>query len=206
METHEEILESSWRALCAFIEDLIPEDGSVMPGRIWWTHTNVLHPGEKCEMYDVLPVVGQEEIDFIKKFGNPEAESWRLAMGELRKQKRSRSSEIAQMAERLHDIVFQNPNRLIMSEKRIVENLGIKVRCVPASVFYHGKTGRVSVAWVIHTASADEAMKLAMIAPPNDVKKRGILKDWLRSIPEDVKRVQAELVRSGIEAEKWWID
>ncbi|MCK4280417.1 MAG: hypothetical protein KAW94_07555 [Candidatus Thorarchaeota archaeon] len=41
--------------------------------------------------------------------------------------------------------------------------------------------------------------------PPNDVKKGGILKDWLRSIPEDAKRVQAGLVRSGIEAEKWWI-
>jgi transcriptional/translational regulatory protein YebC/TACO1 len=156
-------------------------------------------------MYDVLPVVGQEEINFIKRIGEPEAESWSLAMGKLGKQKGSMSSEIAQMAEKLYDIVFQNPNRLIMSEKHIVENPGIKVRCVPASVFYHGKTGRVSVAWVIHTASADEAMKLAMIAPPNDVKKRGILQDWLRSIPEDVRKVQAELVRSGIEAEKWWI-
>ena len=110
------------------------------------------------------------------------------------------------MAERLYDIVFQNPNRLIMGEKHIVEKLGIKVRCVPVSVFYHGKTGRVSVAWVIHTASAEEAMKLAMIAPPNDVKKREIIRDWLRSIPEDVKRVQAELVRSGVEVRKWWID
>lgn len=177
-----------------------------MPGRIWWTHSNALHPGEKCEMYDVLPVVGQEEIDFIKRFGKPKAQSWRLAMGELRKRKRSTSSGIAQMAKRLYDIVFQNPNRLIMGEKYIIEKLGIKVRYVPASVFYHGKTGRVSVAWVIHTASANEAMKLAMIAPPNDVKKRGILEDWLRSIPEDVKRIQAELVLSGIEAEKWWID
>ena len=62
---------------------------------------------------------------------------------------------------------------------------------VPIVVFYY-ETGRVSVSWKCHIGG-DDAMKLAMIAQPNDVKKRAILGDWIRKFPERASRLKSTL-------------
>lgn len=41
----------------------------------------------------------------------------------------------------------------------------------PVSVHYHGKYGRVSVSWR-WTATGENAIKLGIIASPNDLVKR----------------------------------
>ncbi len=76
----------------------------------------------------------------------------------------------------------------------------------PYSIRYHQKTGRVSVSWVARTANIHEAMKLAMVAPPNDVKKRKIMRASLRSKPDEVRRIYDEFADNGIDLEKWWIE
>ncbi|MGD2072179.1 MAG: hypothetical protein PVG65_01655 [Candidatus Thorarchaeota archaeon] len=48
-------------------------------------------------------------------------------------------------------------------------------------------------------------MKLAIIVQLNDVVKRGILRDWLRNNPSDVKRIQDELSKKGKEVKIWWL-
>jgi hypothetical protein len=196
----------SWRALCAFVEDSVPEDGSVMPGRVWWTHTCALHPGDKIEKYDMIPLVGLKEINFIKAHGKESTSNWRLPMGKLDRLRESTNLEVKQTATELYDIVYRNPSKLTELEKDVVEKLGIKVRHGPVSVYYHKKTERVTVAWICHTATSDEAMKLSMIAPSNDIKKRAIMREWIRNNPEDAERIYSELKRLNIEVHTWWYE
>jgi hypothetical protein len=110
------------------------------------------------------------------------------------------------MAKRLYDTVYANPNKLVEIEKTIIEKLGIKVRHGPASIYYHKKSQSVSVAWICHTKGADEAMALAMIAPPNDVLKRSTMKEWIKDNPKDAERVLSRLKQDDIEVQQWWLE
>ena len=47
-------------------------------------------------------------------------------------------------------------------------------------------------------------IKLAIIAPPNDIKKRGILKRWFKTIPDEVDSIHNELNRMRPGIPRWW--
>ncbi|MHA1588220.1 MAG: hypothetical protein ACTSV9_05520 [Candidatus Thorarchaeota archaeon] len=199
------LIESSWRASGAFMEELIPQDGTVKSSRMSWTHSHALHPGNKIGKFGVFPIISQEEANLIIEHGEPGKNCRRLSMGKLIELK-GKSHQIAQIAAELEKKILRNPNNLINDEKRIVKNLGVKVVVSPYSIRYHQKTGRVSVSWVARTANIHEAMKLAMVAPPNDVKKRKIMRASLRSKPDEARRIYNEFADNGIDLEKWWIE
>ena len=127
-------------------------------------------------------------------------------MGRVEKLRKSGPTEVARMAQNMYEIVHRNPNRLTMLEKHVVEKLGVKVRHGPASIYYHKKSESVSVAWICHTKGSDEAMKLSMIAPPNDVKKRAVMREWIRNNSEDAIRTYKELTGKGVEVQQWWLE
>ncbi len=193
------LIESSWRASGAFMEELIPQDGTVKSSRMSWTHSHALHPGNKTGKFGAFPIISQEEASLIIEHGKPGKNCRRLSMGKLIELK-GKSHQIAQIAAELEKKILKNPNNLINNEKRIAESLGVKVVVSPYSIRYHQKTARVSVSWVARTANIHEAMKLAMVAPPNDVKKRKIMRASLR------RRIHDEFANNGIDLEKWWIE
>ena len=199
------LIERSWRASGAFMEELIPQDGTVKSSRMSWTHSHALHPGNKIGKFGVFPIISQEEANLIIEHGEPGKNCRRLSMGKLIELK-GKSHQIAQIAAELEKKILRNPNNLINDEKRIAENLGVKVVVSPYSIRYHQKTGRVSVSWVARTANIHEAMKLAMVAPPNDVKKRKIMRASLKSKPDEVRRIHDEFADNGIDLKKWWIE
>ena len=91
-------------------------------------------------------------------------------------------------------------------EERITSIIGIKIVTTPDQIRYFTKTGRVSVSWQARTANSIEAMKLAIIAPPNDVKKRNFLRGWLRSKSDEVEEICKYLAENNLEFRKWWVD
>ncbi|MFQ5834147.1 MAG: hypothetical protein ACE5H4_15695 [Candidatus Thorarchaeota archaeon] len=194
----------SWEALCSFFEDLIPQDGSVGNGYISWTHSNALHPGDKAHRYDVRPKVGGREIAVIKKHGNKERNCWALSLGKLLEIEESGTSEDSEAATVLLRILYENPNRLIEDGKRTAEKLRIKVAIRPATVRYHRRSGRVSVAWTAHAKGILQTVKMAIIAPPNDMKKRQVLRKLLGCKPKIVKQAKEELADIGVDIEEWW--
>ena len=185
----------TWEVARAFTEDTIPEDGTVRAGRISCTHSVML-----------LSHIGNDEVDLIKKHGKQEGDSWRLPIGKLKKLRNSKDAKIAQTAKRLYQIVRNNPSNQIDDEKQIVESLGVNLVDSPVSVHYHGITGNVTVSWRWTTAGEKEAMKLAIIAPPNDVRKRAILKRWLLENSAEVERLFKELASQGLNVQRWWIE
>jgi hypothetical protein len=195
----------SWKALCALIEDTLPEDGTVAPNRISCTHSMALHAGDKTTSYGFAPLVGSHEIELIKSEGEREddLDCWRLQFGKLEKLTLSKDSDIASLAKTLSDVSHANPSNFIIAEHRALEKLEIKTVKAPISVNYYHKSGRVSVAWK-WTVTGDDAIKLAIIAPPNDAVKRGVLRKWLRSIPLDVEGILLDLELKGLKPNHWW--
>ncbi|MHA2133897.1 MAG: hypothetical protein ACW99J_08505, partial [Candidatus Thorarchaeota archaeon] len=193
----------SWKALCAFIEDILPEDGTVAPNVISCVHSVALHPGDMSEKYNLPVTISENEISLVKSKGTKEADHWRLQIGKLTKLKDSLDPVVSEISSSLIEKVMDNPSNLILGEKTVLDKLGVSTVTKPVSVFYFEKTGKVSVSWR-WTAFYDDAMKLAMIAPPNDTKKQGILRQWLLGNLEDVRRLQKELSHSGTEFETWW--
>ncbi len=185
----------TWEVARAFMADVVPEDGTVRAGRISCTHSVMLSPIN--EMY---------EIDLINDHGKKEGDSWRLPVGKLGKLRSSKDAKTAQAAKRLYKRVMSNPSNLIKDEKGIAESLGVGIVDSPVSVHYHKKSGNVTVSWRWTTAGETEAMKFAIIAPPNDVRKRAILKKWLQENAAEVERIFKELESQGLDVQRWWID
>ena len=84
--------------------------------------------------------------------------------------------------------------------------MGIEIEVCPTTIRYHKRSGRVSVAWTARTAGLYETIKLAIIAPSNDVVKRGALREILISNPDEADKASKELANKGIKAIIWWND
>ncbi|MDF1539294.1 MAG: hypothetical protein P1Q69_10380 [Candidatus Thorarchaeota archaeon] len=198
-------LNISWRALCAFFEELIPQDGSVTPISISCTHTLALHPGDKEGAFGSSPLIGNAEVEFIKGHGKPGKKNAVLTVSTLVDLTKSEDPDEARIARKLLKTILDNPNKFIKFEKRMADKIGVKTNTVPYTIRYHYKSGRVSVAWYITTAGVYHAIKMAMIAPSNDIKRRQIMRDAIRKRPKLVKKILEELKSVGIHINKWWI-
>ena len=205
----EEFIEGlSWKALCAFIEDTLPEDGTVSPGRIRCSHSVALHPGDKITTYEMVPLVGETEIELIKSEGNRDEDAlvdcWILPFGRLTNLTYSMNPEEASTAKSLYDAILANPSNFVLVEQYVLERLGIESSRTPVCVSFYPKSGRVSVSWQ-WAVYGDDAVRLAIIAPPNDVVKRNILASWLRRIPSRVEGIITELEGEGMKLNRWWV-
>jgi hypothetical protein len=196
----------SWAGASAFMQELIPQDGSVSIGRIDWSHSHALYPGLSDKDYTNLAIISEEEVNFIKNKGERSRGSRRLSWGTILDWKNSASSETARIAANLANNILNNPNNLICAEELLSNKLHVKTVPTPDQIRYFTKTGRVSVSWQGRTANSIEAMKLAIVAPPNDVNKRSLLEEWLRSNPDDVEEVCQYYMTKGITLHRWWED
>jgi len=66
------------------------------------------------------------------------------------------------------------------------------------------ETGRVSVIFRAAAISLDDAMLVAMIAPPDDRRKRMKVIEWVQSEPERYQRVRSEVLAKGFQISLDW--
>ncbi len=192
-------------ALRKFVGEVVSQDGTVRAGRISWSHSNALNPGSKGLKYRIGNAIGNREISLIKRHGRKEEYCWALGLGKIRELKKNIDSERdSQLAAKLESCIRRNRNELIDGGLRIAKQLEIKMDTKPYSIRYHKRTGKVSVDWRIFTINKNEALKLAIIAPPNDIIKRGILQKWLKEEAVMVENIRNELTHQGISIEQWW--
>jgi hypothetical protein len=100
--------------------------------------------------------------------------------------------------------MYNNPNNLIEYEVEIARRLGVELIHEPQSIFYHKRTGAVTVSWNARTANKIEAIKLSMIAPPNDVKKRKVMQKTILNNPDIVDDILNAHTGNGVDIERWW--
>jgi len=79
----------------------------------------------------------------------------------------------------IESVISTNRCTLIDDEAGLAEKLGVRMRVYPECTTLYEKTGRVSIKWVATTQGIRNAIKLFMIAPPNDIRKNKIVQDWI---------------------------
>ncbi|MHA2142694.1 MAG: hypothetical protein ACXADD_14480 [Candidatus Thorarchaeota archaeon] len=199
-----ELKKFSRKAQCALIEDIIPQDGTVYRKRILWTHSNVLDSANKSEIYGIESKIGKRQVELIKDYGKREKHGWVLRYGKLNEIQNSGHVGPQQEAEKLRKIVYENKNKLIQDQLEIAKNLGIQYQAKPYAIRYHERTGRVSVSWTAEPKGVLESIKLGMLAPPNDVVKRELVKDLIRNNQDHMKRAMKQFSDYGIDVRRWW--
>jgi hypothetical protein len=108
-----------------------------------------------------------------------------LATESLSELKENSDSEIAKTATNLHTAVWTVRSNLIDDECAIVQSLGIDITLRPDSIRYYPKSDQLSVRWKARTKRKEDAIRWAQIAPPNDVRKREAVEEWLRDEVEN---------------------
>jgi hypothetical protein len=93
---------------------------------------------------------------------------------------------------------------LINDETALARSLGVNVVPKPYMIRFYPKTGRVSAAWQARTQNIREAIKLAILAPPNDSKNRKSVKKLLKNRSKEVESTITELMENGLDLTKWW--
>jgi hypothetical protein len=127
-------------------------------------------------------------------------------MGELQELARDSNPEILAKAKRIERIILDNPSKLMNDEANMLEmKLGIDITFSQDRIRYSIRTGRVSISWIAKTATAKDTEKLAILCPPNDVRKKRAVRTWLLKRGPKLDESIQELRMLGFPFEEWWM-
>jgi len=152
---------------------------------------------------------GAIELDLKKRLNHgtykPEKKRIVLTMGELKALTLDSDSEKSARAKKLERIIQDNPSRLMQDEANMAEKkLRIEIVFNQERIRYSLRTGRVSVSWNALTATIQDTEKLAILCPPNDVRKKHRVRLWLLKRGSKLDDSAHELRMLGIPFEEWW--
>ncbi len=190
------ILNGSPEIIRAYLEEVIPEDGSVRfyekSKTIGISRNAVLYDIEKGEHYRFEQKLTAEHIRFIKKYGGTKkglVEGKTLNIGKLQELSRSDAT-----ASEIFQIAYDNPVVLLNHEQKIIQRLGMTCREPKLSQIHWCKiTGRVSSTWRLDICDLLSLAKWGLLAPPNDIRKRAKLIAWMKLRPDIVSKAKNEL-------------
>ncbi|MFQ5885494.1 MAG: hypothetical protein ACE5IO_10395, partial [Thermoplasmata archaeon] len=178
------ILNGSERVQRAYLEELIPEEGSItfdVHGglKILWGRTVVLRETRESRKYASVELVSPKMVQMIVDKGQYEEKRkcHRLSAGDLRDLKYTGDPDLASLAEELDRLVRERPPRLMIDEQELCKSNGISTGRHLCYVRYYTRSKRVSAHWEAHTRSQQDVELWWRVAPPNDLRKRRRLKE-----------------------------
>lgn len=89
-------------------------------------------------------------------------------------------------------------------EEALLGNIGVSTGDFCEEIIHYIGTGRVSVRFRAVTKSLDDAMIVALIAPPDDKIKRMKVIEWVKSEPARYQRVRSEVLAKGFQISLNW--
>ncbi|MFW9864420.1 MAG: hypothetical protein ACFFET_19195, partial [Candidatus Thorarchaeota archaeon] len=193
-------------AVIVYFKELFPEDGH-FDREFRWFRSVLLEAGSKSEDYDFKSKLTTGLIEFIKDQGTYKKAKQRivLRMGELQKLALDSNPEISTKAKKLERIILENPSKLMNDEANMMKKkLGINITFSQERIRYSLRTGRVSVSWIAKTATAKDTEKLAILCPPNDVRKKRAVRSWLLKRESKLNETIRKLRMRGIPFDEWW--
>jgi phosphopantetheinyl transferase (holo-ACP synthase) len=186
------ILNGSERIRCAYLEEVIPEDGTVVITEksrcISITRNKVLFDSKKGDQYIFEQKLLNEHIELIKTYGTTirgQVTGVKLTVGRIRELCDSSDLRVQKIAEHLLYTVYKTPPTLLVDEFKLILSLGL--HCPnprPQHVVWYNKTDRVSSSWALTLSENTSMERWGIIAPPNDGIKRKKLVDWMNQNPD----------------------
>jgi hypothetical protein len=196
--------------------EMIPQDGCFSCGHFSITRDNALHMGAKgprYSQYGICSVISTDEVRFVEERGRPLPAGLKYGYGdrkelyisEIQRIMDSDTDPDAETAWRLYTAIYQNPNRLLKDEvEHIMGPLGIAMTMNPKTVIYYRKSGRLSVSWDARTSSKMDAVKWALIAPPNHPEKMSAVVKFVTENKESVEKAKEEIRQMGQKIHAAW--
>ncbi len=174
----------SEEARCAYLEELIPEDGSFdSTGYFSWSRHVALYIKNEQNKFGFQSKVGPEEISLVENSGGYTdglvEQSW-ISFNALTNLQESDDLDVARAARNLVSAVDANRSNLVDDESAVAESLGIKITVKPDLIRYYPTGEKVSVRWRATTASKEDTVQWMRMCPPNDELKRSKAETWLR--------------------------
>ncbi|MHA2023687.1 MAG: hypothetical protein ACTSWQ_08515, partial [Candidatus Thorarchaeota archaeon] len=202
------ILNGAFECITEYIKQLWVEDGhftwtkyTVLFG---WTRAVSLLDPEKDVKYNRQSEITKELIEFIhnegtyyERFSGKFHPHYKVLGGKLKRLKQSSDPKKARIADNLLDIIFRTKPQLLTDEQIIMENRGVVTKSTCTEVTHYIDTGRVSTLWRAKTIGKDDAMRIAILSPPDDVQKNKKVRDWIETELDRYTRVSDELREEG---------
>jgi len=76
--------------------------------------------------------------------------------------------------------------------------MGVMTTPYIARLTYSENTDRLSVLYHVSTATQDDAMRVAFLCPPDDVRKLAKVREWMESRVEKRECVRSQLKSEGL--------
>ncbi len=197
--------------ICAYLRQLWAEDGAFISSLIngkklrtyfVWTRARPLFDPSKSDKYVLSQEITSEHVQMIKKFGKFTSDRvgprYTLYRGKLVQLSETKDERISGIANSLLEIIESSKPQLMIDEREILEKVGIGAVPRNRKVTLYMKTGRVSSLWNARTASPDDTMRTALMAPPEDSKKLAKVRIWVKSKPVIYKRIFEDLAGKGL--------
>ncbi len=156
-------------------------------------------PG-KSEIYGIAHRATLEHAHFVRDHGiKKEDERFGirrlLTNGRLKELENSSDDTIARIASGLREVVDSNKSELMNDEMNGLGTLGIQTADYFAYLTYYENSGRLSTLWHCQTTTKDDVMRACIMCPPEDVRKRGMVEDWIASRPTLRQKIMDELIK-----------
>lgn len=154
-------------------------------------------PG-KSRKYGIEDIASLEEAEFVLRHGKKKQDvrfggRRRLTKGRLDELEKDPDESISTMASKLKASVEENKPRLMTDEQKGLSDCGIDTSEYFAYLTYYEKTRRLSALWLYNTSTKDDAMRVGISCPPEDILKRGKVQSWMRREKDRMQRVLDEL-------------
>lgn len=200
------VLNGSIRVKCAYLEEVIPEDGSfgVYGSKTLFRigRSVVLDAGDKTTLYNFKSKIPRQLKEVFthlatknpdnKKLDSIAHYEMRLTWGKLKDASKSKKNTLLiENIKKLIELVLGNPPKLLLGERRVLSSLGIKTRMFPKFLTLYS-SGRLSVSWELMTSGREEAKKWALLAPPSSGYKQRDVEEWLTSYGAHIDEVSVD--------------
>lgn len=206
------ILEGPIEVLAEYLKQLWAEDGEFSSTAeshkaFRWTRSVALIDPEKDYKYGIDRNFAQDITSFMQEHGKytedcsfSQRESYPryvLSKSDLDSLTQDPDSRISESSKWLSLFIRSNKPILMNHEKNLLNRIDIATRDNYDEITYYIETGRVSVLFRATTVSLDDAMKVAVIATPDDKQKRLKVIEWIQSDYLRYKRICNEMEAKG---------
>ncbi|MFW9909604.1 MAG: hypothetical protein ACFFEF_13615, partial [Candidatus Thorarchaeota archaeon] len=197
-----------------YLKQLWAEDGHFLFGKdvrahFGWTRAVSLTDPEKTKKYKLSSLFSSSLIEFIKTHGNyidgnsfdKEGSYYPRFIihgSSISKLVDSEDNTISELASLLSTVIEENKPKLLIGEQQLIKRIGAKSKSVCSEVIYYLDSGRVSALWRAKTRKLDDAMRVAVLAPPDDIVKKKKVQTWIQSQPERHARILGEITGSNL--------
>ncbi|MHA2425824.1 MAG: hypothetical protein ACXAEF_13620 [Candidatus Thorarchaeota archaeon] len=171
-------------------------------GEFQWDRGVAFHDPSKQKSYNYHSSISDKHIGLFMDYGTRKDSTVLgphrvITYGRLEELTKHPDEQVSITASELKLVAFENQSELLNDEIAGLGKLGIGASPYLSKVTYYEESGRVSSLWHASTKTSEDAMRAAILTPPEDVIKRDKVEKWVGENQELAERIRKNLLNDG---------